>query len=88
MPGPLRLGGEDRRIARDLSHVGMPRDQPPVVLGIPRDGIIAPPGGESLKDTAERVLPYFEREILPRVLAGERVIVSAHGNSLRAHHPC
>jgi 2,3-bisphosphoglycerate-dependent phosphoglycerate mutase len=45
---------------------------------------IAPPGGESLKDTAERVLPYFEREILPRVLKGERVLVSAHGNSLRA----
>lgn len=43
-----------------------------------------PPGGESLKDTAERVNPYFEREILPRVLQGERVLVSAHGNSLRA----
>lgn len=43
-----------------------------------------PPGGESLKDTAARVLPYFEREILPRVLKGERVLVSAHGNSLRA----
>ncbi len=45
---------------------------------------IPPPGGESLKDTAERVLPYFEKEILPRVLAGEKVIVAAHGNSLRA----
>lgn len=45
---------------------------------------IAPPGGESLKDTAARVLPYFKREILPRVLKGERVLVSAHGNSLRA----
>lgn len=45
---------------------------------------VAPPGGESLKDTANRVLPYFEREILPRVLNGERVLVSAHGNSLRA----
>lgn len=43
-----------------------------------------PPGGESLKDTAERVLPYFKREILPRVLAGEQVIIAAHGNSLRA----
>ena len=43
-----------------------------------------PPGGESLKDTAERVLPYYRAEILPRVLRGERVIVSAHGNSLRA----
>ena len=43
-----------------------------------------PPGGESLKDTAERVLPYFNAEILPQVLAGKNVIVSAHGNSLRA----
>jgi 2,3-bisphosphoglycerate-dependent phosphoglycerate mutase len=45
---------------------------------------IAPPGGESLKDTAARVLPYFKKEILPRVRTGERVLVSAHGNSLRA----
>ncbi len=43
-----------------------------------------PPGGESLKDTAGRVLPYYEKEILARVLAGKRVLVSAHGNSLRA----
>lgn len=43
-----------------------------------------PPGGESLKDTAERVLPYFDAQILPEVLAGKNVIVSAHGNSLRA----
>jgi 2,3-bisphosphoglycerate-dependent phosphoglycerate mutase len=45
---------------------------------------VAPPGGESLKDTAARVLPYHIQEILPRVLRGERVLVSAHGNSLRA----
>ncbi|MCB1472844.1 MAG: 2,3-bisphosphoglycerate-dependent phosphoglycerate mutase, partial [Rhodobiaceae bacterium] len=45
---------------------------------------VPPPGGESLKDTAARVLPYFNAEILPRVLKGERVLVSAHGNSLRA----
>ncbi|HEU4659642.1 MAG TPA: 2,3-bisphosphoglycerate-dependent phosphoglycerate mutase [Pseudolabrys sp.] len=45
---------------------------------------IAPPGGESLRDTAARVLPYYIQEILPRVLHGERVLVSAHGNSLRA----
>ncbi len=43
-----------------------------------------PPGGESLKDTTERVLPYYESEILPRVLARQNVIISAHGNSLRA----
>lgn len=45
---------------------------------------VAPPGGESLKDTASRALPYFNSKILPRVLAGDRVIVVAHGNSLRA----
>jgi 2,3-bisphosphoglycerate-dependent phosphoglycerate mutase len=45
---------------------------------------VAPPGGESLKDTAARVLPYYIQEILPRVMRGEHVIVSAHGNSLRA----
>ena len=45
---------------------------------------VAPPGGESLKDTAARVLPYYIQEILPRVLRGDNVIVVAHGNSLRA----
>ena len=45
---------------------------------------IAPPGGESLRDTAARVLPYYIQEILPRVMRGEQVLVSAHGNSLRA----
>jgi len=45
---------------------------------------VAPPGGESLKDTAERTLPYFEANILPEVMAGKNVIVSAHGNSLRS----
>jgi 2,3-bisphosphoglycerate-dependent phosphoglycerate mutase len=45
---------------------------------------VAPPGGESLRDTAARVLPYYISEILPRVLRGERVLVVAHDNSLRA----
>lgn len=45
---------------------------------------IPPPGGESLKDTAERVLPYYHSVIEPRVLKGERVLIAAHGNSLRA----
>jgi 2,3-bisphosphoglycerate-dependent phosphoglycerate mutase len=45
---------------------------------------VPPPGGESLKDTAARVLPYYIQEILPRVLRGESVLVAAHGNSLRA----
>jgi 2,3-bisphosphoglycerate-dependent phosphoglycerate mutase len=45
---------------------------------------VPPPGGESLKDTVARVLPYYNQHILPAVLRGERVIVAAHGNSLRA----
>ena len=45
---------------------------------------VQPPGGESLKDTVARALPYYVQEILPRVLRGECVLVAAHGNSLRA----
>jgi 2,3-bisphosphoglycerate-dependent phosphoglycerate mutase len=45
---------------------------------------IAPPGGESLKDTAARTLPYFEANIEPDLRAGKNVLVSAHGNSLRS----
>jgi 2,3-bisphosphoglycerate-dependent phosphoglycerate mutase len=45
---------------------------------------IPPPGGESLKDTAARVLPYYIHRILPQVLGGKRTLVAAHGNSLRA----
>lgn len=45
---------------------------------------VAPPGGESLKDTAARTLPYFEAKILPEVKSGKNVIVAAHGNSLRS----
>jgi 2,3-bisphosphoglycerate-dependent phosphoglycerate mutase len=45
---------------------------------------VPPPGGESLKDTLARTLPYYVQEILPCVLRGERTLVAAHGNSLRA----
>ena len=45
---------------------------------------VPPPGGESLKDTGARVWPYYMTEILPRVLRGEKVLVAAHGNSLRS----
>lgn len=45
---------------------------------------VPPPGGESLKDTVARALPYYVTEILPKVLQGNRVLVAAHGNSLRA----
>ena len=45
---------------------------------------IPPPGGESLKDTADRVIPYYENKILPLLFEDNNVLVSAHGNSLRA----
>ena len=45
---------------------------------------VPPPGGESLKDTAERVLPYYQSQIWPEVAADRNVLISAHGNSLRA----
>jgi 2,3-bisphosphoglycerate-dependent phosphoglycerate mutase len=45
---------------------------------------VPPPGGESLKDTADRTVPYFNAEILPLLQEGKTVLVAAHGNSLRA----
>ena len=45
---------------------------------------VPPPGGESLKDTLARALPYYMRHIQPEVLSGKSVLVAAHGNSLRA----
>jgi len=45
---------------------------------------IPPPGGESLKDTGERVMPYFNQEILPLIKKGQNILISAHGNSLRS----
>ncbi len=45
---------------------------------------VRPPGGESLADTAARVLPYWTSHILPDLRAGKNVLVVAHGNSLRA----
>ena len=45
---------------------------------------IPPPNGESLKDTYERVVPYFIKIILPRLLHGENILITAHGNSLRS----
>ncbi|MNK24368.1 2,3-bisphosphoglycerate-dependent phosphoglycerate mutase [compost metagenome] len=45
---------------------------------------VPPPGGESLKDTYERVIPYYEHVIAPQLKLGQNVLVVAHGNSLRA----
>jgi 2,3-bisphosphoglycerate-dependent phosphoglycerate mutase len=49
-----------------------------------RSYAVAPPGGESLRDTGARVWPYYLHEIQPHVMRGEKVLISAHGNSLRA----
>ena len=43
-----------------------------------------PPGGESLKDTGERVLPFFKNQIFPQIYKGKNVLIAAHGNSLRS----
>ena len=43
-----------------------------------------PPGGESLKDTADRVIPYLKNEIMPLISNGKNILISAHGNSIRA----
>lgn len=45
---------------------------------------VPPPNGESLKDTAARVIPYFETEIIPKLKSGKNIVIAAHGNSLRA----
>ena len=49
-----------------------------------RSYAVRPPNGESLEDTAARTLPYFETKIIPALKSGKNVLVSAHGNSLRA----
>ena len=45
---------------------------------------VPPPGGESLKDTSNRVIPYYKDKILPKLNLGQNILVTAHGNSLRA----
>jgi 2,3-bisphosphoglycerate-dependent phosphoglycerate mutase len=68
-PPPLPPGDE-RDASRDRRYAALAPEQ------VPR--------GESLKDTVARVIPYWKESIAPRVAAGERVLVSAHGNSIRA----
>ena len=78
----------NERMYGDLQ--GMDKDQARERFGVEQVHIwrrsfdIPPPNGESLKDTAARVLPYYHREILPLLKGGKTVIVAAHGNSLRA----
>jgi 2,3-bisphosphoglycerate-dependent phosphoglycerate mutase len=82
-----KVGAEQVKIWRrsfDVPPPPLPKDSPWFVGGDRRYAGIDVPAAESLKNTIDRVLPYFEAEIAPRLAKGERVIVSAHGNSLRA----
>ena len=70
IPPPALEPEDERNPARQIQYSGVdPKDLPLT---------------ESLKDTVARAVPYFESEIKPRMLRGERVIIAAHGNSLRA----
>jgi 2,3-bisphosphoglycerate-dependent phosphoglycerate mutase len=82
-----KVGAEQVQIWRrsfDVSPPPLPADSPCFVGNDRRYAGIDVPDTESLKDTIARVLPYFQAEIAPRLIKGERIIVSAHGNSLRA----
>ncbi len=82
-----KVGAEQVKIWRrsfDIPPPPLPADSPYQVGADRRYAGIAVPTSESLKDTIARALPYFELEIAPALKAGKRVIVSAHGNSLRA----
>ena len=82
-----RVGTEQVKIWRrsfDIPPPPLDSDSPYNVARDRRYAGVAVPDTESLKDTIERALPYFEREIAPALLSGKRVLVAAHGNSLRA----
>ena len=68
----------------DIPPPPLDADSPFDLSGDPRYAGIAIPSAESLKDTIVRVLPYFESTIAPELRTGKSVIISAHGNSLRA----
>ncbi len=82
-----RHGEEQVRIWRrsfDIPPPPMGADSPYDLSGDRRYAGIDVPASESLKDTIARVLPYWEARIAPALRSGERVLISAHGNSLRA----
>jgi 2,3-bisphosphoglycerate-dependent phosphoglycerate mutase len=82
-----KVGEEQVKIWRrsfDVPPPPLEPDSPYRVRDDRRYAGINIPHSESLKDTIARVLPYYEAAIVPRLKAGERVIISAHGNSLRA----
>jgi 2,3-bisphosphoglycerate-dependent phosphoglycerate mutase len=82
-----KVGEEQVKIWRrsfDIPPPPLPADSPYQVGADRRYAGISVPNTESLKDTIARALPYFELEIAPALRDGKRVVVSAHGNSLRA----
>ena len=82
-----KVGAEQVKIWRrsfDIPPPPLEADSPYQLAGDRRYDGIDVPASESLKNTIDRVLPYFEAEIAPALRQGERVIISAHGNSLRA----
>ena len=82
-----KVGAEQVKIWRrsfDIPPPPLPDDSPYNVTNDRRYAGVAVPGTESLKDTIARALPYYEAEIVPALQAGKRVLVAAHGNSLRA----
>ena len=82
-----KVGAQQVKIWRrsfDIPPPPLEPDSPYSVAGDRRYDGISIPSTESLKDTIARVLPYYEAEIAPALRRGERVIISAHGNSLRA----
>ena len=82
-----KVGDEQVKIWRRSFDVPPPPLEPESEYNVGRDrrySAIAVPDTESLKDTIERVLPYWEEAIAPALRAGQRVLISAHGNSIRA----
>jgi 2,3-bisphosphoglycerate-dependent phosphoglycerate mutase len=82
-----KVGAQQVKVWRrsfDIPPPPLEPDSPYAVAGDRRYEGIAIPSAESLKDTIARVLPYYESQIVPVLRRGERVIISAHGNSLRA----
>jgi 2,3-bisphosphoglycerate-dependent phosphoglycerate mutase len=81
-----KVGPEQVKIWRrsyDIPPPPLPADSPYDVSGDRRYAGVEVPTTESLKDTIARALPYYEAEIAPALSSGKRVLVSAHGNSLR-----
>jgi 2,3-bisphosphoglycerate-dependent phosphoglycerate mutase len=70
VPPPALDPADERNAARDRRYASLAPGEVPLT--------------ECLKDTVERVMPYWKERIAPRVAAGERVLIAAHGNSIRA----